>query len=428
MGGDGVAEEGQQARLARAHNLSTMSSAPVAEVTTALAAATMIQARFRGRRMRRARQAADVEMLYHVRAQQAQDEKHWARRCFARSTQRLTAGIAPYVTIRHALYSTELDHARGVRTKRPKSSQEIGMTHSCYISDSMRAADFTLRHGKRLTELPQNAFTFLLPAELASDECDEIQLQIMSRETIGADTFVGVAVLDLHQLRGLVAKKLEDAIDGQERHEVCLWVKYAGRRQGSIDLELRVRRPHQNSTGAQDRTKFNTLKEAAAATFNRGKVVTSKPASWKEREVVECTMTILSTHGLRDPNAIAQPITELKDVANYMNMIHALLFMLLYLVIGAYKLPWQLQLQDHSYNQTSIARATVSCPSHCVLLACVAGGLLHAGCVFYSLVPCALGTDEDDKCTIASFTDALYFSMVTLTTVGYGDMGPSSPV
>lgn len=27
----------------------------------------------------------------------------------------------------------------------------------------------------------------------------------------------------------------------------------------------------------------------------------------------------------------------------------------------------------------------------------------------------------------ASFVDAIYFSMVTLTTVGYGDMGPSTP-
>ena len=49
------------------------------------------------------------------------------------------------------------------------------------------------------------------------------------------------------------------------------------------------------------------------------------------------------------------------------------------------------------------------------------------GRVFYSLVPCALHRGDQDECTTASFSDAIYFSMVTLTTVGYGDMGPSTP-
>lgn len=49
------------------------------------------------------------------------------------------------------------------------------------------------------------------------------------------------------------------------------------------------------------------------------------------------------------------------------------------------------------------------------------------GCAFYSFVPCALHRGDQDECITASFTDAIYFSMVTLTTVGYGDMGPSTP-
>ena len=47
---------------------------------------------------------------------------------------------------------------------------------------------------------------------------------------------------------------------------------------------------------------------------------------------------------------------------------------------------------------------------------------LATGCVFYALAPNALGEGQE----AASFIDGIYFSAATLTTVGYGDMGPQT--
>ena len=41
--------------------------------------------------------------------------------------------------------------------------------------------------------------------------------------------------------------------------------------------------------------------------------------------------------------------------------------------------------------------------------------------MFYSFVPCALHRGDQDECITAPFSDAIYFSMVTLTTVSCGE-------
>jgi potassium channel subfamily K len=341
-------------------------------------AAVAVQARFRGRRARRARRAAhaaDAEMLYTTKAKREMEQVHWGRRLVAAQTEALTAGIAPYVHVRHALYTRAVDRMRGVECKRVKSQQDLGETHACFLKDSMKMADFALYRGRNLDTKPENTFTFLIPAALAADEVDELQLQVLSKEHYGHDSFVGVAILDLNQLRDLAADQAQ-----KTKHEWSLWVKHAGRRQGSIDFETRLRPVTADNDSHHG---------AYAVGFDRGAVTEGRPSNWGERDVLSCTIRIMSTHGLRDPNAIAQPLTELKNAANVVNVIKSLLFLLLYIAVG---------------------------------------------CAFYSLVPCALygdgdlGEEElDGECDPATFVDALYFSVVTLTTVGYGDMGPQTP-
>ncbi|MCA9178398.1 MAG: two pore domain potassium channel family protein [Planctomycetales bacterium] len=56
------------------------------------------------------------------------------------------------------------------------------------------------------------------------------------------------------------------------------------------------------------------------------------------------------------------------------------------------------------------------------LLAVFVSGVIAASSAFY-LIPNALKTDDPEF--VPTFGDALYFSLVTVTTVGYGDIAPS---
>eukprot|EP01043_Picozoa_sp_COSAG02_P020307 COSAG02_NODE_999_length_15328_cov_8.086360_1_plen_291_part_00 len=196
-----------------------------------------IQARVRGNRVRRAQRAEDMKLIYR-------QENQGARKFLADKTKAFTKGLRPYVSVRHALYTrTVADGLRGAEGAGLRSQLFIGKTHSLYLADAESTAYFTHMRGRRLETPPHNAFTFLLPLEVCDNEQDELQLQIMSEE-FGADSFVGVSVLDLAQVRRQATEWLAqgDHPTVHYRHEFSLWVKYAGRRHGSVDFTIKLRR------------------------------------------------------------------------------------------------------------------------------------------------------------------------------------------
>eukprot|EP01043_Picozoa_sp_COSAG02_P010150 COSAG02_NODE_352_length_24036_cov_20.479258_17_plen_427_part_00 len=284
-----------------------------------------VQARVRGNRVRRAQRCEDMKLLYHQKTE-------GARKFLAEKTKALTKGLRPYVNVHHALSTQTVDKARGVEKVGVKSRLFIGKTHSCYLVDSESTAYFTHMRGRNLQTPPHNAFTFLIPLELSSDEQDELQLQIMSEE-FGTDSFVGVAVLDLAQMRHQAAKWLAagDHPTIHYRHEFSLWVKYAGRRQGSVDFALKLRRchdhPHSGRPSAVPSPEHERL-------YEHGVVSDVRPEAWGERSVLACTLTVLRTCGLRDPNALSQPLFEITNAPHYENLFQAMLYIVLYLATG----------------------------------------------------------------------------------------------
>ena len=98
---------------------------------------------------------------------------------------------------------------------------------------------------------------------------------------------------------------------------------------------------------------------------------------------IPVAIVVLGTHGLRDANNFNEPIVDLTNAASYGSLGYAIVGLLSYLVLGS---------------------------------------------MFYSQVECALFGPEEEggACADATVTDALYFSVVTFTTVGYGDMGPTT--
>jgi hypothetical protein len=68
--------------------------------------------------------------------------------------------------------------------------------------------------------------------------------------------------------------------------------------------------------------------------YEHGVVSDARPEAWGERSVLACTLTILRTCGLRDPNALSQPLVEIKNAPHYESLLWALLYIVLYLVAG----------------------------------------------------------------------------------------------
>lgn len=318
----------------------TMGSSPAEISPKGIVMLTRLQARMRGNRVRRAHRAADIELLY-------KQETQGARKFLAEKMKKLTSGIHPYVTVQHALYIPEVDKTRGVEHKAFKSRQNVGRTHSCYVEESTHTAHFTHMRGRHLDIPPHNVFTFLIPQELHEDELDEVCLQIMSEEKLDADSFVGVSILDLKYVRRTAVAWLAqgDHPHQQYTHNFSLWVKHSGRRQGSIDFTMKLRHV-QNADG---------LTPAPKAEHAHEVVSHHRPQVWGNRSVLACTITILSSSGLRDPNAISQPVFEITHAPYYENIIHAFIVIVLYIGTG----------KQSSHCHTALLHAADVSPRSC---------------------------------------------------------------
>lgn len=110
-----------------------------------------------------------------------------------------------------------------------------------------------------------------------------------------------------------------------QRH-CSLWVKYAGRRHGSIDFDIRlhhVQRDAAAEPGIEVENDQGVVSGAPAPPKALGQACflshsfpcrkLSSPWTGEQRGVLACTITILRTCGLRDPDAVSQPLFEITN-------------------------------------------------------------------------------------------------------------------
>eukprot|EP01052_Picozoa_sp_SAG31_P006171 SAG31_NODE_281_length_18584_cov_10.762564_10_plen_180_part_00 len=144
---------------------------------------------------------------------------------------------------------------------------------------------------------------------------------------------------------------------------VTTWVKFSGRRAGALSFEI----------------KFGPAESMATT--------------------IPVQITMVSASGLRVPEALVQPVTGSRTASQ----IDANGCFLTVLVMLA-----ELGNAPDIFS-TGLALGVLAI-------------YLVVGAVFYSNVDCALRDCGEN----ASVSEAVYFSVVTLTTVGYGEYGPKS--